>query len=592
LPPNDPSKESTMTTTPRLVRPFTQVNTTDNGALQYSGQIVGLNSSDGGYVIIWTDASHTFSSGDAVIGQRFDAAGNKVGGEVKISRFVNGDDSNGDGSSITLLPNGNIAVTYTDLFSGALDTYVRIVNPSLALVRDDNIDVSGLRTTNPSITSFADGSYVVSYTAYFGGLDSDIRAQIVSSDGNVGAPIPVKDNGTSDADFSQLATLSNNNFVDAWQQTGNPGIYFSIYTSAGAPVITDQLVVGGGTSANWRDPDVAALAGGGFVVAWNYNAGDDVRASIYNNAGTLVAGDILINTTTAGSQFAPTLVGLSDGGFVATWKDADVARGQRFDALGHKVGVEYVVKTGGVTFDSPDSALLSDGRIAYAVGDLSTGDVDVMTSIWRVRDVSHDFDGDGKSGVLWRHDSGQVYFWEMSGLTIKAEGAAAHAAVPNDYHIQGVGDFDGDGKSDILWRHDSGQVYIWEMDGLGTKAEGGVVHAAVPNDWHIQGIGDFDGDTKSDILWRHDSGQVYIWEMDGLNIKAEGTIAHAPVPNDYHIQDIGDFNSDGKSDILWRHDSGQVYTWEMNGLGVTAEGGVPHAAVPSDWHIFSPYNFV
>src|SRR5437016_2849644 len=82
-------------------------------------------------------------------------------------------------------------------------------------------------------------------------------------------------------------------------------------------------------------------------------------ASIYNNAGTLVAGDILINTTTAGFQFTPTLVGLSDGGFVATWKDhsADVVRGQRFDALGNKIGVEYVVKTG-LPGDSPDSALL------------------------------------------------------------------------------------------------------------------------------------------------------------------------------------------------------------------------------------------
>ena len=624
-----------MTTTPRLVKPFTQVNTTDNG-LQFSGQIVGLNSSDDGYVIIWTDASHTFSSGDAVIGQRFDGAGNKVGGEVKISQFVDGFDSNSDGSSITILPNGNIAVTYTDSISGDSDTFVRVVNPSLALV-------SGLQTLDSSITSFADGSYAVSYTIGFGGLDSDVRVQIVSSDGNVGAPIPVKDNGTRDAGFSQLATLSNNNFVDAWQQVaGNPGIYFSIYTSAGAPVITDQLVVGG----NETDPDVAALAGGGFVVAWELQpAGDDVRASIYNNAGTLVAGDILINTTTAGFQFTPTLVGLGDGGFVATWNDhsADVVRGQRFDALGHKIGVEYVVKTGHPV-DSPDSALLSDGRIAYAIGNAepSSGDTDVMTSIWRARDVSHDFDGDGKSGVLWRHDSGQVYFWEMDGLGIKAEGsvahapvptdwhiqgagdfdgdgnndvlwrhdsgqvyfwemdgqainaegAAAHALVPNEWHIQGTGDFDADGKSDILWRHDSGQVYIWEMNGLGIKAEGGVVHAAVPNDWHIQGIGDFDGDGNSDLLWRHDSGQLYIWEMDGLNIKAEGTIAHAPVPNDWHVEDVGDYNADGKSDILWRHDSGQVYTWEMNGLGVTAEGSVPHAAVPSDWHIFSQHNFV
>jgi hypothetical protein len=57
-----------MTTTPRLVRPFTPVNTTDNGVFQGDGQIVGLNSLDGGYVIIWTDASHTYSTGLAVIG--------------------------------------------------------------------------------------------------------------------------------------------------------------------------------------------------------------------------------------------------------------------------------------------------------------------------------------------------------------------------------------------------------------------------------------------------------------------------------------------------------------------------------------------
>jgi hypothetical protein len=51
--------------------------------------------------------------------------------------------------------------------------------------------------------------------------------------------------------------------------------------------------------------------------------------------------------------------------------------------------------------------------------------------------------------------------------------------------IQETGDFDADGKSDILWRHDSGQVYIWEMNGLQVKAEGVVAHASVPNDWHI-----------------------------------------------------------------------------------------------------------
>jgi hypothetical protein len=74
----------------------------------------------------------------------------------------------------------------------------------------------------------------------------------------------------------------------------------------------------------------------------------------------------------------------------------------------------------------------------------------------------------------------------MDGLNIKMEGAIAHAPVGTDWHVQDIGDYNNDGKSgDILWRHDSGQVYVWEMNGLGITAEGAVSHAPVPGDWHI-----------------------------------------------------------------------------------------------------------
>jgi microcystin-dependent protein len=217
-----------------------------------------------------------------------------------------------------------------------------------------------------------------------------------------------------------------------------------------------------------------------------------------------------------------------------------------------------------------------EGAVAHAA----------VPNVWHIEGTG-DFDADLSSDILWRHDNGQVYVWEMSGLNIKAEGTIVHAAVPNTFHVEGISDFDGDLKSDILWRSDSGQVYLWEMNGLGIKAEGGVAHAAVPNTWHVQGIGDFDGDGNSDVFWRHDSGQVYVWEMNGLNIKMEGTIGHDAVPTTWQVQGIGDFDGDGKSDILWRNDSGQVYIWEMDGLNVKAEGLVAHAPVTSDWHVES-----
>jgi hypothetical protein len=562
---------------------------------QDDGHVVSLN--DGGYVVVWTDFSRTYNpAGAAVIGQRYDSAGNKVGGEVKLSGFNSGDQFS---LAVTLLGNGNIAVGFVDQFAGDDDIYVRIFDSSLNPVRIDEIDTGANQTFNPSITAFADSSYVISYTVGTG-ADSEVVARVVSPTGTVGAQFDI-DSHTSglftSEDLSELATLSNGNFVGVNQirssSSGNTDIEFTIFSPTGTVLKGTFAVAGASGPGLETAPDVAALREGGFVVVWTDpdSTVNDIRATIYTNTGltTPATSNILVNTTTTGDQKWASVVGLLDGGFLVTWDDASgpkFVHAQRFDAAGNKIGTESTVLLPDF-FETPEAAVLTDGRIAYAIadGNVSGSEIFTVTSIWRARDVSHDFDGDGKSGVLWRHDSGQVYFWEMDGLGVKAEGSVAHAPVPNDWHIQGAGDFDGDGTNDILWRHDSGQVYFWEMNGLAIKAEGAAAHALVPNEWHIQGTGDFDADGKSDILWRHDSGQVYFWEMDGLGTKAEGGVAHAAVPNDWHIQGLGDFDGDGKSDILWRHDGGAVYIWEMNGLGIKAEGGVAHAAVPNDWHI-------
>jgi hypothetical protein len=108
-----------MTTTPRLSKSLTQVNSSDAPAapggiaVQGDGRIAGLG--DGGYVVVWTHGSRTYNnSGSAVVAQGYDALGNKVvpagnthGGEVHISQFA----SSGDRCpAVTVLPNRNVAV--------------------------------------------------------------------------------------------------------------------------------------------------------------------------------------------------------------------------------------------------------------------------------------------------------------------------------------------------------------------------------------------------------------------------------------------------------------------------------------------------
>ena len=106
-------------------------------------------------------------------------------------------------------------------------------------------------------------------------------------------------------------------------------------------------------------------------------------------------------------------------------------------------------------------------------------------------------------------------------------------AVPSSWHIAGVGDFDGNGKSDILWQNDNGAVAIWD-NGLPAGGHTVANPGAVPTGWHIAGVGDFDGNHKSDILWHNDNGAVAIWDngqpAGGHTVAGPGAVAP-----DWHI---------------------------------------------------------
>jgi hypothetical protein len=582
-----------MTTTPLVWKAESLANTTTTG-LQSVSQVISLD--DGGYVVIWNDDSHTFSTATAVVGQRFDANGVKVGGEVKVSVSAAVDETIVGGGAITNLHNGNIAVAYTHIISGTdTDIHVGVDHASLGFVRNDFIDFAVNLTKNASITSFANGGYVVSYTLDNGGGNTDILARIVSPTGLVGAQILVRDNGALDADLSQLATLSNGNFVDVYQQTigRDHDIDFDIRTQAGAVVANDFPVVG--TTKEETDPDVVALAGGGFVVAWTDAAGDGagnmgVRARIFNNAGNSVTGIFALNTTTAGSQNETSLVALADGGFMAIWEEDTVPgvdRGQRFDALGNKVGTEFVVKTNpvGSLPDSPDLALLQDGRVVATFGDFAVGfDFNITNTIFDPRTLHQNFDGINQGDFLWQHDSGQAAVWLLKGTT-PISVAAVGGNPGADWHLLGDGDFNQDGRSDFLWQHDSGLPAIWTMNGTNIT---GI--AALPNPgptWHIAAAADFNGDGKSDILWQHDSGLPAIWTMDGTTITG---IAALPNPGPtWHIAAAADFNGDGKADVLWQDDGGLPAIWTMNGTNITGVAALPNPG--PTWDIVEATDF-
>jgi hypothetical protein len=211
-----------------------------------------------------------------------------------------------------------------------------------------------------------------------------------------------------------------------------------------------------------------------------------------------------------------------------------------------------------------------------------------VTADWRMRGVG-DFDGDGFSDVLWHNSGGQLAIWFRGDLATPLRPAAypgyhnIPTPVGREWQVHGVGDFNGDGRSDILWRRTDGQVGIWYMAGgvwVGDTYPGGAGLA-----WNIQGTGDFDADGRSDILWRHTDGQLAIW-LGGdatRDVYPSHNNAGGPVDLAWQVQGIADYNTDGRADILWRGNDGQVAIWMM--AGGRFEGDAHPRSVDLSWQI-------
>ena len=199
-----------------------------------------------------------------------------------------------------------------------------------------------------------------------------------------------------------------------------------------------------------------------------------------------------------------------------------------------------------------------------------------------------DFDGDGKADILFRKvDSGSTLVAFQNGANVARPSAFTGTQIDNSFAIAGVADFDGDGKADILYRKvDSGSTLIAFQNGADIAKPSAFTEVQVGNDWTVN-VADFDGDGKTDILFRNKaSGQVAITLMNGSAQKAPTTFASVQLDNQFEIASIADFNGDGKADILYRRtDSGSTLIAFMNGAQQAAPSAFTDVQVDHSWSI-------
>jgi hypothetical protein len=114
----------------------------------------------------------------------------------------------------------------------------------------------------------------------------------------------------------------------------------------------------------------------------------------------------------------------------------------------------------------------------------------VADANWRIVGVG-DFDGDGRNDILWRNfATGENYLYPMNGTAILAGEGYLRTVAELAWRVAAVGDYDGDGKTDVLWRHGTGgENYLYPMDGTQILAGEGYVRTVADENWGVMSAG-------------------------------------------------------------------------------------------------------
>ena len=124
------------------------------------------------------------------------------------------------------------------------------------------------------------------------------------------------------------------------------------------------------------------------------------------------------------------------------------------------------------------------GSIVVTGGTPSGG---VSDTDWKIIGTG-DFNSDGNSDYLWQHQArGDIYIWFTDGYHPTSASYYIPARDDINWKVVAIADFNGDGNSDLLWRHQvNGQNEVWFMDGV-TQTGSASIQTVADTNWRIAG---------------------------------------------------------------------------------------------------------
>jgi len=254
---------------------------------------------DGSVIVVWSSFTQDGSL-LGVYGQRFSAAGVKLGGEFRINQFVG---NNQRTPAVAALANGNFVVAWVSELqrgSSSVDIYARIFDSAGGTVTGEfavNPSSTNL-CANPSVAASAQGGFAAAWS------QKDAVHRTVAGEFPAGAPRP-----------------------NSWD------VFVRLYGNSGAaatgPVQLNTL--------NYGDqfaPQVSAF-GKNYLAAWVSLGHDGAREGIYgqflNSSGALEGVEFRANTDTASRQIHPAIASDGVNRFLVLW--TSFRAGSSFDLV-------------------------------------------------------------------------------------------------------------------------------------------------------------------------------------------------------------------------------------------------------------------
>ncbi|WP_442769303.1 hypothetical protein, partial [Zoogloea ramigera] len=316
--------------------PEFRVNTTTVNN-QVQPRVTGL--SDGSFAVVWTDGSGADGSSYGIYMQRVNAAGQLLGSEQKVNTFTTNDQGQ---PSIAAYTGGYVVTWYSNGQDGGgygvyAQRFDNAGNP-VPTGGSNEFRVNTFTSSSqyePDVAAFADGRFVVVWRSDGqDGSSAGVYAQRYNADGSpAGGEFRANSTTSGNQYEARVAALEGGGFVVVWrsdsQDGSSAGVYGQRYDAAGVAA-GGEFRVNETTAGGQYQPDVSAIAGGGFAVSWyneNYDVSgtgsyQDVYVREYAGDGTALTGQLKANTPTASqsSQSEPAIASLGSGNYVVVWR--------------------------------------------------------------------------------------------------------------------------------------------------------------------------------------------------------------------------------------------------------------------------------